>query len=292
MVEVVDNEQIETLGTKQKFWFRSNGIPWLFKVGRPGTGENWSEKVTCELAKLLSLPCAHYEFARWKEYDGVATPKFVPDDIPLILGNQVLTRIANELRSSNPYKASEYTVATACGLVEGLAPRYTRLSREEVTTEMTPLQYFVGYLMFDCWIGNPDRHDENWGFTITSSTSVELAPTFDHASGLGVRETLETKRARLLTKDQGYSVESYVEKARTPFYGDAGKRLLTLDVVRELLDRYPDWVCFWVKQLNTVDAQSITTIFARLPEGKVDLADIDFAIKMLEANRRRMESLL
>ena len=188
IIDVGEREQLETLGTKEKFWFRdANGNPWLFKAGRPGTGENWSEKVTCELAKIIGLPCAHYEMAQWKGLEGVVTPKFVPDNGPLVLGNQVLSHLASVLRPAKPYAAGEYNVAIACALVEKLAPRCTRLSRDSITSDRHPLHYFVGYLVFDCWIGNPDRHDENWGFVFMPDNSIELAPTFDHASGLGVR---------------------------------------------------------------------------------------------------------
>ena len=34
----------EQLGTKEKYWFRINNDPYLFKIGRANTGENWSEK--------------------------------------------------------------------------------------------------------------------------------------------------------------------------------------------------------------------------------------------------------
>jgi hypothetical protein len=36
----------EQLGTKPKFWFQGdNSVNYLFKEGRPGTGDDWSEKV-------------------------------------------------------------------------------------------------------------------------------------------------------------------------------------------------------------------------------------------------------
>ncbi|MFV2058894.1 MAG: phosphatidylinositol kinase, partial [Thiohalomonadales bacterium] len=55
--------QLEQLGTKSKFWYRNDYGSMLFKQGRPNTGENWAEKVCCEMCKLLKLPHAHYEFA-------------------------------------------------------------------------------------------------------------------------------------------------------------------------------------------------------------------------------------
>jgi len=49
--------QLEQLGTKTKFWYRDkNGLRMMFKQGRPGTGENWAEKVCCEICRLLCNP--------------------------------------------------------------------------------------------------------------------------------------------------------------------------------------------------------------------------------------------
>jgi hypothetical protein len=52
----------ETLGSKAKAWLIPNrdlGLsakPYLFKVGRPNTGENWAEKACCEMLKQLMIP--------------------------------------------------------------------------------------------------------------------------------------------------------------------------------------------------------------------------------------------
>ncbi len=71
--------QLEQLGTKAKFWYRSGDERrMLFKEGRPGTGENWSEKVCCEIARQLGLPHAEYDLALWPDRKGVASPSFVP----------------------------------------------------------------------------------------------------------------------------------------------------------------------------------------------------------------------
>lgn len=42
---------LEQMGTKYKFWYLPPGADtyWLFKQGRPNTGENWAEKVAAEL---------------------------------------------------------------------------------------------------------------------------------------------------------------------------------------------------------------------------------------------------
>jgi len=64
--------QLEQLGTKSKFWYTDDqNRRMLFKIGRPNTGENWAEKVSCEICSLLNIPHAHYEFAQCQEAKGV-----------------------------------------------------------------------------------------------------------------------------------------------------------------------------------------------------------------------------
>ena len=60
---------IEQLGTKRKFWSRNEvGKRQLFKAEERETGEDWAEKIACELANMLEIPHIHYELA--EEIDG------------------------------------------------------------------------------------------------------------------------------------------------------------------------------------------------------------------------------
>ena len=48
------------MGTKEKFWFKDvDDIWWLFKYNQRGHGDDWSEKIACEIAGKLDLPHAH-----------------------------------------------------------------------------------------------------------------------------------------------------------------------------------------------------------------------------------------
>jgi hypothetical protein len=56
-VDPAKAESLEQLGTKRKFWFTDDqGRRVLFKAEERGTGEDWAEKLACELAGLLGLP--------------------------------------------------------------------------------------------------------------------------------------------------------------------------------------------------------------------------------------------
>ena len=56
-------EAVEYLGTKSKFWYREGERQILFKAEERGTGEDWAEKVACELCALLGLPYEREDMA-------------------------------------------------------------------------------------------------------------------------------------------------------------------------------------------------------------------------------------
>jgi hypothetical protein len=42
-------QAVEPIGSKPRFWFREGSRKLLFKADDRGTGEDWAEKITCEL---------------------------------------------------------------------------------------------------------------------------------------------------------------------------------------------------------------------------------------------------
>ena len=199
------DEKLEQLGTKRKFWFRrADGTHCLFKEGRPTTGENWAEKVSCEIAGMLEMPRADYDLATWKCHRGVVTKTFVPDGGRMVFANELLARAAKEY-DQTIYRPRQYTVNVAHAIV-----------RHPIV--MAPIGYdwplrgsvgggiFTGYLMLDALISNQDRHHENWGVILTPDRLITLSPTYDHAACLGRNESDEARRRRLSTTDQGGNV--------------------------------------------------------------------------------------
>ncbi|MCF6149447.1 MAG: hypothetical protein E3K37_12410 [Candidatus Kuenenia sp.] len=232
IIEIKNNDQIEPLGTKEKFWFydEKEKIKKLFKVGRIKTGENWSEKIACELAKRLDLPCANYDFAIWNNKEGVVTPNFVPKNGRLILGNEILAKIVDNYPRYDFYKVREYRLSTVLAIMLKLKNINLPIGYIENNIINNSIGMFIGYLLFDCWISNPDRHHENWGFILDSSSNkIHLTPTYDHASGLGCRLTDEERKKKLNTKDKGYSVSNFVKRAITPFFDKEKKQMKTIE---------------------------------------------------------------
>lgn len=287
----------EQLGTKPKFWFIREGEDWLFKESRPGTGEDWSEKIAAELASLLQLPHADYELAVWRGRRGVVTPKFVPEGGRLVHGNELIARVIEDYPRSQFFRVSQHTLDIVLAFVNSAVVK-TPLEFPEEPEISTGGDVFLGYLMLDTWIANQDRHHENWALVRTESGNVHLAPSYDHASSLGRNESDEKRRSRLESKDPQYCMDAYVRRARSALYGEADdeKALSTIEAFRRAAELRPSAALAWLDRLSHVETASVTSLFQNVPGSLISDAAIEFASSILSLNRERLldlrESLL
>lgn len=285
--------QLEQLGTKAKFWYQfDEHQKALFKEGRPGTGENWAEKVCCEVARLLGLPHAEYELATWRGKQGVISPMLVPKNGRLILGNELLAAVYKAYDQSIKYKSTQHILGRVVAVLQqpiiGTPSGWVR--PEQITNA---IGVFAGYLLLDALVCNQDRHHENWGLIIIPEQGILLAPTFDHASSLGRNETDETRINRLSTKDKGYSVESYVEKARSGFFENksSAKALSTVEAFSECAKANVRAGQYWLDRLSGLNDSDFSDILSSIPDEFISPEARDFANAMLRINRNRLLSL-
>jgi hypothetical protein len=286
--------QLEQLGTKAKFWFRdTDGQQVLFKVGRPGTGENWAEKVCCEICKLLDLPHAHYDLAIWDGRKGVVTKSFVPDGARLVFGNELLSKFIDEYDQSTRYKARQHTVRVVMA-VTGHQDVGLPLGWDVPSNAIKDAaSVFVGYLMLDALVGNQDRHHENWALILVPDQGVFFAPTFDHASSLGRNEIDQVRIDILTTKDKGRNVEAYVRRAKSALFAANNDLhpLKTLEAFSEAAKIRPHAAEFWKQKLATIDLINMREILAQIPDTEISAPARDFAYRMLEINFQRILSI-
>lgn len=257
MVEIpatVERESDEQLGTKPKFWFRHiDGDRWLFKFARPNTGEHWSEKVACEIARLLHLPHAHIELATFEGKWGSISRDFTLEGRhALVHGNELLTELDASYATGDTYRVSGHTVEAIFGV---LSQDFIQAPTSgELAAWITPFDLFTGYLLLDALIGNTDRHHENWGILLTNSQPrrAELAPTFDHASSLGREFTDESRQKRYEPRTSRFRVEDYVRKARSALFASAeAKRPMSpLEAFRRAAKLAPPASQYWLDKLR------------------------------------------
>ena len=287
--EQMSQSQDEQMGTKEKFWFYYPQLTnCLFKYPRPNTGEDWSEKVAFELCNLLGIPSARYELAETtSEEKGVIAVNFLGEGEALVHGNEVLSGINRNYPTSVKYKANQHTIEAVMEAIRkksaSFPPNWTV---PDGFTDARDL--FVGYLLLDAWIGNGDRHHENWGFvrSETSQTDIYLAPTYDHASCLG-RELSDTKR-------QNQSVESYVNRCWSAFYLNENEKkpLKTFELFEYVNTQYPEASQEWLSRLEQISEQQINLTLQAFPDGRLSKTASDFAKKILLTNKKRLLCLL
>ncbi|MEH2275147.1 MAG: HipA domain-containing protein [Nostoc sp.] len=287
-------EADEDLGTKEKFWFRHQDLGrCLFKKARPNTGEDWAEKIAAQLCELLGLPHAGYELATFNGENGIVSPSFLPHQQGAILtfGNEILAGIVSNYPEDSK-DLSQHTIDNVFNAI-----RDTSLNLPINWTPPEGISHaretFVGYLLLDAWIGNSDRHHENWAF-ISLQEKIYLAPTYDHASCLGRNESDFNRKSRLTTKDAGFSVQAYVERCNSALYARFSdkKPLKAFNAFCEAQQRYPDAARVWLNNLARVSSNDTLELFERIPSNRISQTAIEFAQKILELNQSKLLDIL
>ncbi len=285
-------ESLEQLGTKRKFWYTddSDNVKKLFKIGRLNTGENWVEVVVSKICEMLDIPHAKYEFAKWNNINGTTSTSFVPPNSRLVHGNELLAKIYKLKHEDNKYPVDVYKVRKyqLKLIIEILSKaKKIKLPIGYLNEDMySSHDVFMSYIMLDCLISNPDRHHENWGL-IMYENNVYLAPTYDHASGLGCRESDAKKEERLKTKDSGFTVSSFVKKAKTPFH-QHDKNVTTIDAFKMCANTNKNIADYWLSKLENLDICEVREVFNKVPKDYISDTSIEFAIKILEENKKRL----
>lgn len=196
----------EQMGTKPKFWFTGdNGRLYLFKFARVNngvvTGEDWAEKLAAELARLIGVESAAVDlatcqerrgvtvasFGQWMEVDSHGNPSFLPQRISLVHGNELLLERFGDYPLNATYRVSAHTVQRVTEVLDQFGVVGERVEAGGRQISLAASDTFVGYLMLDAWIGNTDRHHENWAVLDMAGGESQrrllvLAPSYDHAS--------------------------------------------------------------------------------------------------------------
>jgi len=279
----------EQLGSKPKFWFKKESLWYLFKKGREN--EDWSEKVASHLAELLGLPHAQVDLARCDTAPGIISPTFLSSEERLVHGNQLLFELDPGYDVSTRYKARKHTLPAIRDTLESFNVKALTGARLNWPPDFTAGDLFAGYLLLDAWIGNTDRHHENWGI-IEGGGERRLAPSFDHASSLGRNEPADRITLRLSGKDPRVTVKSYIRRCRSGLYGidDPEKPLGTMDAFALSAKYWPVGASFWLGRLRSIPDNEIEGVFQRIPTERITKLNRRFSVEYLRQSREVIDS--
>jgi hypothetical protein len=295
----VNADDLEQLGTKEKFWFRFKGasINWLFKYSRENTGEHWSEKIAEELCKSLGIPHVKYELAEMQitKRMGVVSPNIIPETCRMVMGNEVLhtdspSIYPEPVKNTQQFvRVKEHTIQRVLGCLDlsPIEPPPNWASIESLNAG----DVFCGYLLLDALISNQDRHHENWAIVLNVETkAMYLCETYDHAASLG-RELLDAERTeRLTTKDSNRNIKKFVQKARSELFKlkTDTKPLLTADAFFHAVEKRDAAKFFWLNKLRALTNEKINDIFSNIPDEVISNVARDFALQMVLENKKRL----
>jgi len=286
----------EWMGTKRKFWYRiGDGPRWLFKYNRPDHGEDWSERIAADVADRLGIPHVTVELATYQNRPGVAVLDAVPDGFRLVHGNELLVEFIDPhypLRQN--FKVRQHTLANAFHV---LGQPFVQAPDHCVPPAGVAgaAGVFIGYLLLDALVTNTDRHHENWAILERigppgGQRTAVIAPSFDHASSLGRNELDEKRRLRLLARDRQYTVQTYVEKAPSRFYLSEtdGAPLSPAEAFLSGARFFPEAVAGWLDRLQSLSAEALRAIGARVPPERISPTAREFAAEMLAYSREML----
>ena len=267
----------EQMGSKAKFWYRSDEHKWLYKRCREGTGEDWAEKLGEVVAAQLDLPHARVELASLGDERGSISLDIV-GDATLVHGNELLWEIDPNYPKSQSWGVTAHSVENVIAVLSTpqlLPPAGTH-------DGMSAAQVFAGYLALDALIGNTDRHHENWAL-LRDGDQLALAPTYDHASSLG-RELRDPRRGLKLQQGIGH----YAAKARSALYADstAKRPLGTHAAFFAFCEGVPGARDAWVQRIGALTSDDLDEIISRAPRHRITETAAKFALQLMLENRR------
>jgi hypothetical protein len=280
----------ETAGRKQsKRWLRDPaGDLWLFKAVTRQTlpdgqtwlkGENWAEKIVCEIGVALGTSVAHVELAIREATAGSIARDFTEGKkSQLALGNELLGGVIPGYDRSAFHRVEDYTVGNVLAALAQASVGAPPGPASDVSAEGC----FAGYLVLDALVANTDRHHQNWGVLLRPDGSLLLAPSFDHASSLGFQLS-DADRTGLL-EHKGRGVDAFVRRGRSRHV--PGKPSF-VDLAVEAATR-SSTLNQWRRAVESVSVDQLKALVNRVPQALMSHPSRTFAMAVLDLNRRRL----
>ncbi|MEB3065671.1 HipA domain-containing protein [[Mycobacterium] zoologicum] len=292
-------------GDEEKRWFRApESSPysghWLFKPRQTKAlllskerqergdepdllirGENWAEKISYEVAKLIGVPTVETELATVRrlqsdeQLHGSISRDMRPDTWALTSGAALLAERDDEFDAMSCHGHTITAVREALDGISG--PVNTDYA------QWPAFDVFAGYLVLDAWIANTDRHPRNWAVLQNPVTGdVCLGPSFDHGSALASGNTDDARADRVLRN----AVRQWCGHGETKRF-DGGAAVSLIDLAGRALSMAGVVARqHWVNQIANVDLVICSDIIEATP----DLSDStrSFLRTVLTTNRKRI----
>jgi hypothetical protein len=299
--------EVEPGGDEEKFWLSAppdgdHAGHWLFKPRRVKSlrlakarqqlgdkpdilvrGDDWAEKVSCELSRLVAVPAVVTELALAVDrhtntpINGSMSLDMRPPDWQRSPGAELLSERDVNFNADTYIGHTPEAIYNALHGVKG--PPGTPYEA------WAAFDVFAGYLAFDAWIANTDRHPLNWAVLQSPTGVVCLAPSFDHGSALGSGMG-SLRHARVV--DEG--VETWCRKGFGRTF-EGRRRISLVALAADALEMASGSARrHWAARFSSVEQEQCDDIVAGIP----DLSPMTgtFVRELLAINLRRLSDVL
>ena len=205
-----------------------------------------SEKIACEIAKVIGYKCADIELA--KDQDGelcVLNYSFLKPDESLI-------EFASDasISQNGCDRKEKYTI-------QGIK-RILDTVDEKLYSE------FIGLQVFDALIGESDRHEENWGYIRTSKSSdIVLAPFYDNGDSL-MHNINENRVEEYINDEAGFL--RYIHKSKTKILDNNGHKIKHFQLIDHLISENPVFLRDELQKTKRLTDDIIKDIIYGIPD--------------------------
>lgn len=223
-------------------------------------GEVWAEMLASLIGKSLDLSVPEVEVVRFHGRKAALVWNFCPPEYELKEGADLTGTLLDEAYLT-------------------LEDVYTRLTN--YVDEGEAISYLVRMVCFDILIGNPDRHQRNWGVLISSvpGESVRTAPLYDNAAALG--SNLDELRVHeLLAGGWGYFDRHF----RYPIAVEPGRKSTMEELLNKIAALDPGWAGFREK-LRWLDDVTIRALIDNIGCSEMTLDRRKFVFELLRHRR-------
>ena len=237
----------EPSGETDKQWLTEpdTSLRWLFKPNKPhrSQDEASSEYAASSIAELIGVPAATVRLGTRKGVLGCISLNVVSETTHgLVDGATFLSALEEDFDPKDKMSRGHNQANIAEIVAELDAPPSS-------SADVTATEVFGNYLLFDAFIGNTDRHSKNWAIETRLVGPEMLAPTFDHATSLGIT-TRGSARDQLLANPT--SVPAFTMRAAARRFEDGQNDSLVTYGVRYVQRYAPRQIQVWIDQLEAV----------------------------------------
>lgn len=231
-------------------------------------GEECSEKIASEIAKVLGYQTAEIELAESINGEhGLISYLFINPD-----KNEIHIDMEDYFPDIN--KESESHLYTIEKLKNRLAEKFPDVDFED----------FLRICFFDALVGERDRHIGNWGLT-TKNGIHNISPLYDTASCL-LRDFQNPKILQKYTKNDE-KFNQYINNNKLAIYKESTNENFspTNSFIDYLLDNYPSFAHREIHNLFKLKDAIIDTIVNKIPKERMTNEHKKYIIKYLKQQR-------